>query len=141
MARKTLHTIIPLVLLVIALWGVVDEIQYRSEATRTFATVRQWQSKRLGGFKGLAIADVDAQGMENFYKDRPIRTNLWYRPSPGERIPVYYQLGSAPGRVDSLAQGFVLLAVLALIGVGWLAETWWPRRPRLSPRGPEVEGN
>src|SRR5947207_2231900 len=94
------RTVIPSLLLLTSIGAVVEEISFRSGAIQTFATVSEWHSEKLAGFRGTATADIELTG--RLLKNRPVRTRLWYCPNPGDRISVY--LGS-PARVDSIWQG------------------------------------
>lgn len=119
--------IVPLAMLAIAVLGIVEEAHFRSESLRTHAVVRDWRSDRLGGLRGTAVADVALEGHPLLPK-QAIRTQLWYRPSEGSRIAVFFHPEKAVGRVDGFVQGYLLPAFLLPIALGWLLEIWWLRR-------------
>ena len=101
-ANRIFRALFPLALLAIAAWGIWDEYSYRSTAVRTVATVRDWQPQRFGGFRGIATADIEAYEGAPPMTGQRVSTGLWLRPKPGDRLPVYYQFGSAPARIDSV---------------------------------------
>lgn len=114
-------------MLALAVLGIVEEARFRSESIRTHAVVRDWRSDRLGGLRGTAVADVALEGHPLLPK-QVIRTQFWYRPSEGDRVPVFFHPEKAAGRMDGFLQGYLLPAFLLPIALGWLLEIWWLRR-------------
>lgn len=121
------RTILPCLLMIAGIWVAVEEASFRSGAERTFATVREWRSEKLFGLRGTAKVDLEVKSTRSAFKNRSVRTHLWYRPSPGDRIPVYYGGGSFAVRVDSLWQRFLMPVILVLAAIAWFVEIWGKR--------------
>lgn len=115
---------IPFMLFATALFAAIEEIAFREEAIRTHATVNEWHSEKLWGFRGTAMVDIDL-GTGRVLENQHVRTHLWYSPAPGDQIPVCYKVGSEGFRMNSVWRASVMPAFLVLISVGWLFETWW----------------
>jgi hypothetical protein len=93
------------------------EVAFRHGAEPSSATVRSWQSRKLGGFVGTARVDIDSKGDDPPVKNTAARTILWYRPAPGERVEVLRKPGQSP-HLGSPWQGFGLAGLSLVIALG-----------------------